>query len=134
MNLKQSILLGVSVLSFGGALTFSSTTAHAYTTYRTVPRAIRGYYIGNRYMAKITAHTVSEGSPQADMYAYKVLRVNKSGHNYRIHSKFTLGNTSYFTLKIRHVSKYKLKFKGMPLLHKVSKSHFWWYGNHGITG
>ncbi|GHP12703.1 hypothetical protein YK48G_01280 [Lentilactobacillus fungorum] len=85
-------------------------------------------------MAKITRGYVSEGGPQADIYSYKVLRVNQSGHNYRIHSKFTLGNTTYFTLKIRHVSKNKLKFKGMPILHKVSKSHYYWYANHGVTG
>lgn len=134
MKLKRSFLLGATALSLGLVATSAPKPAKAYSTYQTIPRSIRGYYIGNRYMAKITGRQLSEGGPQADMYTYKVLHVNRSGHNYRIHTSFTLGNTVYYTLHIRHVSKNKLKFGGMPLLHKVSKSHYYWYANHGITG
>lgn len=134
MKIRRSLLLGITALSFGALTTFKPTTVKAYGTYQATPRSIRGYYIGNRYMAKITRKQISEGRPQADMYTYKVLHVNRSGHNYRIHTTFTLGTTMHFTLHIRHVSKNKLKFGGMPILHKVSKNHYYWYAKHGITG
>lgn len=132
MKTIKSLLLGIATLSFG--MLSPVANAHAYSTFKTIPSTIHGYYIGNHYMAKITSKYLTEGAPQSDMYTYKVSHVNKSGQNYRVHTSYSLGGyTSHYNLKIHRISKYKIKLQGMPTLHKVSKSHYSWYAKHGFT-
>lgn len=133
MKLKRSIILGVTALSFWGAIALTPTTAQAYSTYRSVPRAIRGYYIGNDRISMITGHRIVYGMPQADAYSYKVTRVNRSGHFYHIHAFMYYGQRVNMNFKISHTSKYKIRV-GNVHMHKVSKSSYYWYANHGVTG
>ncbi|GEO68078.1 hypothetical protein [Levilactobacillus spicheri] len=80
-------LLFVLVAGISMSLAFVSSTKAMASTYRTVPSSLRGHYIGDNYLVHITKHWVYEGSPQADIYAYKISSINKSGRKYRIHCR-----------------------------------------------
>ena len=133
MKIKKSILLGVTALSFGTTVASATTTAQAYSTYRTIPRAIRGYYIGHHRISMITGHRIVYGLPQADAYSYRVTSVTRKGHYYRIHTYLRMPNRINITFKVKHTSRYKLRID-QDHLDKVSKSLYYWYANHGVTG
>lgn len=131
MNLSKYIIGFVALLTFGIVLTTNSVSAEAYASYKSVPRAIRGYYISESAndSLKITQHAVTDGSPLADSYFYRVTKVNYSRHVYHIHSYIDLGGRSYFTLRVTHYAKNKLK-SGSAYFHKVSYARYHYFLNH----
>lgn len=131
MKLKDYVSLGVTVLSLIAGLAATQTNAEAYTKYNSIPRALRGYYIS--YPAndslKITQHAVVGGSPLADSYFYHVTKVNYNRHIYHIHTYMEMGGRSYFTLKLNHYAKTKIKSSG-AYYHKVSKAKYYHFLNN----
>lgn len=131
MKLKNIVIASVATLSFGAALTMTSKSVSAYSSYKSIPTAIRGYYIskpGNDSL-KITKHAIVSGSPLADSYFYRVTKVNRSGHKYHVHAHITLGNTTYFTMKLSHYKKNKIYSAGYTYT-KTSKAKYHYFSNH----
>ncbi|MCH5463230.1 hypothetical protein HC026_12070 [Lactobacillus sp. LC28-10] len=131
MNAKQCVLTGLIGLSFGVGFAATQTKAEAYSTYKSIPHALRGYYISYRDndSLKISQHMVVGGSPLADSYSYHVTKVNYSHHIYHIHSYMELGSRSYYTLKLNHYAKAKIK-SGNAHYQKVSKARYYYFLNH----
>lgn len=131
MKIKSYVSMGVAALSLGVGLAATHTTANAYTTYKSVPRAMRGYYIsrpGNTALT-ITRHKVVEAIPQADWYNYHVTSVSYSKHYYHIHSYMDMGKRYHFNLKLHHYAKNKLTTGGYTY-HKVKASTCSYFLNH----
>lgn len=131
MKLSKYVLLGVTALSLGADLAATQTTASAYTTYKSVPRAMRGYYIsqtGNTALT-ITQHQVVEAIPQADWYTYHVTSVSYSNHYYHIHAYMDMGKRYHFNLKLHHYAKNKLTSGGYTY-QKVKASTCSYFLNH----
>lgn len=131
MNTKKCVLLGIAALSFSTGLIVNQTNAEAYTKYKSIPHALRGYYISYRAndSLRISQHMVVGGSPLADSYSYHVTKVNYSHHIYHIHSYMELGSRSYYTLKLNHYSKNKIRM-GNGYYKKVSKAKYHYFLNH----
>lgn len=125
MKINRYIVTSLVFLSSIGAFAFNAPKTYAYTTYKTVPKSIRGYYISKtaRDSLAISKHYVKEGSPFADMYSYHVTKVNYSKKYYNIHSYIVLGNKAYFTLKFKHYAKNRLSSNGYSF-QKVSKTTY----------
>lgn len=131
MKTKQYIMMSLTIPSLGAGLAISQSKAEAYATYHSVPHAIRGYYISEAAndAMKISQHSVTDGSPLTDSYHYHVTRVTYSHHVYHLHSYIDLGGRSYFTLKLNHYAKTKIK-SGSGYYHKVSKARYHYFLNH----
>lgn len=97
----------------------------------TTPKSMRGYYIGNHHLLHLTKHNLYEGAPQADIYSYHIRRVVRHGKNYHFYTRFTLGDTTYPTLKLKKVGYHKIRLVGMATVHKVSKAHYSHYNFNG---
>ncbi|EHO51641.1 hypothetical protein [Lentilactobacillus kisonensis] len=134
MKIKGSLILGIATLSFGEAMVSGIINAQAYSTYRTIPTSIRGYYISHGHIAMLTGHRIVYGLPQADAYRYTVTSVSRQGHYYRIHTYIKMPNRINITYKIKHISHYKIRIGNANVMNKVSKSHYYWYADHGVTG
>lgn len=133
MSIKKSISLVIASASLGLGLVTTMPTQTQASTYHSIPKSLHGYYIGYHRLMVIRSHSFIQGLPQADAYTYHVSKVSKSGHYYHIHSWLKMGSTYHFTLKLSHYAHNKIYVSGSSL-HKVSKSHYYWYASHGITG
>lgn len=131
LKINRFAMMGLSIVSLGASLATSQLKAEAYTTYHSVPHALRGYYISESAndSMKITQHMVVDGSPLADSYHYHVRKVNYSNHIYHLHSYIDLGGRTYFTLKINHYARTKIK-SGSAYYHRVSKAKYYHFLNH----
>lgn len=131
MKLNKCVLLGITTLSFGTGLAVTQTNAEAYTSYKSIPHAIRGYYIsrpGNQALI-LTRHHVRNSIPQSDSYVSNVTSVNYSNHNYHIHSYENLGKIYRGTDKLHFYAKGKFTFDGYAY-HKVKASTCGYFLNH----
>lgn len=129
MKPMKNIILGVAALSLG--LAAQQTTANAYTTYKLVPRAMRGYYIsrtGNSAYT-ITQHKIVAAIPQADWYDFHVTSVSYSNHYYHIHTYSDMGKRYYTTFKLHHYAKNKFTADGY-VYQKVKASTCSYFLNH----
>lgn len=131
MKLTKFVLVGIGMVSFGLSMQTNVTDASAYTTYRSIPRAIRGYYISPSAndSLKITQHRVAEAWPLADMNTYSVTKVNYTRHKYHVHCYIDLGGKIYFTLRLNHYAKNKIK-SGSGYFYKVSKASYHYFLTH----
>lgn len=131
--MKYSYYLAIvtASVSLGFGMLVSQENASAFTTYHSIPRALRGYYISRpaNDSLKITQHQIVEGSPLADSYSYRVTKVNYSKHHYHVHSYIDLGGRSYFTLKLNHYAKNKIQ-SGHAKFNKVKKTTYSYFLNH----
>lgn len=128
MNFKKIVSLGLITTSLGLGVIAATTTANASAN---VPASLRGYYIGDHHLLWLTKHTLREGAPQADVYAYHILSISRSGKTYRFHTRYTMGDTIYPTLKLKKVGYHRLRLVGMATVHKVTKAHYYRYANGG---
>ncbi|WP_061777230.1 hypothetical protein [Levilactobacillus senmaizukei] len=120
----------ITLTAISAVSLFVSTTNTASAS-STTPKSMRGYYIGGHHLLWLTKHSLREGAPQADVYFYHIKSVSKKGHTYRFHTKFTLGGSTYPTLKLKKVGYHKIRLVGMATVHKVSKAHYYRYANGG---
>lgn len=131
MKIKSYVSMGVAALSLGVGLAATHTTANAYTTYKSVPRAMRGYYIsrpGNLALT-ITQHSIMTAIPQADFYKYHVTSVSYSKHYYHIHAYINYGRKIRTVFKLHHYSKYRLTSDGYKYS-KVKAKTISYFLNH----
>ncbi|MCV3739879.1 hypothetical protein OF387_01430 [Lentilactobacillus hilgardii] len=133
MSIKKSVSLLIATASLGLGIVATAHTQTQAATYHSIPKSLHGYYIGYHRLMVIRSHTIAQGKPQADVDTSHVTKVSRSGHYYRFHCWISLGTVTHFTVKLSHYGHNKIYVSGSSL-HKVSKSRYYWYANHGITG
>lgn len=119
MKFKHYMLAGVTALSLGMFVNASPASAK---TYKSVPHAVRGYYIsksGKEALAISGKHVV-EAYPRADAYSWKVTKVKYSNHKYHIRAYLNMGGKVYTTYKLKHYAHNRLSAGGYSF-QKVSK-------------
>jgi len=117
-----SAIIGLSTTS--GALASSS-----------VPKSLRGYYIGSHKLLILSKKMVTGGAPQSDTYGNTVTHVYKSKGYYYIRSYIKMDKTYWGTLKLKKVGYRKISckdgfYKG-AILHKVTKKQYFHYAYYG---
>lgn len=127
MKFKHYIVAGLTALSFGMIVDTSPASAK---TYRSVPHAIKGYYISKsaHEALAISKKHVIEAYPWADAYSYRVTRVKRSGHKYHIRGYMRMGGKYYATFKIKKHAHHRIT-AGRYSFKKVSKHSYYKFLN-----